>query len=489
MNAAKTGSPEGVKMLLEADADPDTMDPRGMTALAYGIISGNIEVLNLLAPVTLQGSKQIMKMLAQSDLVIEQELQEYLRRIRMQNKTSMIYLLEKSSLYGNEQVLNFLLNKCSTKSRVTKTLSKLAGNPRVIMPKDSLENALKNVVHTDKAKPVEIVKNHCNRKQTDVRDIVKTRGIKPVMKIFDLPKDKSSKNKFKILDKVPKSEEFNYSNLIDQVLSLIKEQYSSSERRLIKYETLIKKFHAQVVHYDGQHLEDNKCPDECRQKVTCGRVRDVLYLLDEIVRKMSEEFPIYCNVIKVVVGSLKEHTKVGTIDETDVQLVLDKEYQKYFEFDSDHHKLRVKKIKEIVDGYEEDLELPEELKHFVTKDGTNNWSWTEKDNFHGYFDVTKYFITFIEQFYNAINSETLTLPKGLQLSTKFVPCEVCKNKDFKTSFYVRCFHDPECEEHAKRRVNPTYKESCDCRNFTSPCLTWSKIGVVLHLELMRMGQF
>ena len=30
-----------------------------------------------------------------------------------------------------------------------------------------------------------------------------------------------------------------------------------------------------------------------------------------------------------------------------------------------------------------------------------------------------------------------------------------------------------------------YKEECRCRNFTSPCLSYSKIGLVLHLEFVN----
>ena len=129
--------------------------------------------------------------------------------------------------------------------------------------------------------------------------------------------------------------------------------------------------------------------------------------------------------------------------------------------------------------------LPDELKPFVTLEGTEDWHWLEKDDYYGYFDSTKYFITFMEQFYKTIESGTLTLPEGLKLSTKFVPCDVCKNEDYKTPLYVRCRHDPGCEEHAKTKDDPSYKESCQCRNFTSPCLSWSKIGVVLHLEFVN----
>ena len=98
MNAAKTGSPEGVAMLLKAGADPNKEDSEGMTALAYGIVSGNINVINLLAPVTTAGVDQIIK-LSQSSLNIEGELEKYLSQIN--DDAKMKLLMEKASLYGN----------------------------------------------------------------------------------------------------------------------------------------------------------------------------------------------------------------------------------------------------------------------------------------------------------------------------------------------------------------------------------------------------
>ena len=43
-------------------------------------------------------------------------------------------------------------------------------------------------------------------------------------------------------------------------------------------------------------------------------------------------------------------------------------------------------------------------------------------------------------------------------------------------------HKPFCKEHMKRKDNPEYVENCDCNEFVSPCLTYTKIGVALHLE-------
>ena len=95
------------------------------------------------------------------------------------------------------------------------------------------------------------------------------------------------------------------------------------------------------------------------------------------------------------------------------------------------------------------------------------------------------FCIFCEVIPQVVESEKLELPKGLHLSTKFVPCEVCKKEVLDTPVYVRCRHDPGCEEHAKKKDDPGYTEMYTCKNYSSPCLTWSKIGVVLHLEFVN----
>merc|ERR1712155_305796 len=56
--------------------------------------------------------------------------------------------------------------------------------------------------------------------------------------------------------------------------------------------------------------------------------------------------------------------------------------------------------------------------------------------------------------------------------------------------YIRCRHNPHCEEHLKRNHNPNYEENCDCRVYTSPCMSYSKIGLVLHLKFVNQdGSF
>ena len=91
-------------------------------------------------------------------------------------------------------------------------------------------------------------------------------------------------------------------------------------------------------------------------------------------------------------------------------------------------------------------------------------------------------LVFVEEFFRIIESGDLELPEGLSpLSTKFSPCQVCENTSHVITRFVRCRHDQDCQEHKKKLTDPEYKETCDCANFTSPCLSLSKIGLVLHL--------
>ena len=111
-------------------------------------------------------------------------------------------------------------------------------------------------------------------------------------------------------------------------------------------------------------------------------------------------------------------------------------------------------------------DLPEELAEFVDEDGT--------------FNTTRYFQTFVNEMHRVIKEKSVELPDGLILSTNFTRCEICRNDEEITPQYMRCRHQPNCEEHKKTRKNPHYKEECDCKVYNLPSLTFSKIGIVIH---------
>ena len=51
---------------------------------------------------------------------------------------------------------------------------------------------------------------------------------------------------------------------------------------------------------------------------------------------------------------------------------------------------------------------------------------------------------------------------------------------------MRCRHKSDCEQHKRCMCEEPSKceclDECGCREYASPSLTWSKVGVVLHLQ-------
>ena len=203
---------------------------------------------------------------------------------------------------------------------------------------------------------------------------------------------------------------------------------------------------------------------------------------------MSRNYKIFGYVKPCVVGSMKEGTKVGDVDEADMTLILDnEEFEKYFEFDAKHQRINVKKIHYKNKGFfgllggGSHLKLRSELKPFiVTSDDL------DRTRYHGYIDAKKFFFTFVEEFYKIVSiDKTLADIFGndnVKLSTSYSPCDTCADRDNVITQYNRCRHEQGCLEHQKTKENKEYMEKCDCKIFTSPCLSYSKIGLVLHLE-------
>ena len=192
-----------------------------------------------------------------------------------------------------------------------------------------------------------------------------------------------------------------------------------------------------------------------------------------MLNKIGEKHPVFQDPDLLTVGSLKEGTKIGFIDEADFALIMNKKYKKgYFEFNSKKQQVELARK----DTYDisrdrqgeryKRSDLPEELAYFVSEDGV--------------FDCTKYFQIFVEEVHKVIEDNSVELPKGLSLTVKFTPCEVCKSTEDITPQYVRCRHKSNCAEHKKKQQNPQYKEKCKCNFFNLPSMSYSKIGVVLH---------
>ena len=94
MNAAKTSSPEAVDLLLKKEpsngakvpADPNMTDKNGRTALAFSFSTNNTQVINTLAEVTTEAGEATIKMLAQSNVKIEGQLEKYVKQMLKNGK-------------------------------------------------------------------------------------------------------------------------------------------------------------------------------------------------------------------------------------------------------------------------------------------------------------------------------------------------------------------------------------------------------------------
>ena len=493
MTAAKTSSTEAVRILLKKDdilnsaavADPNKVDGHGITALDYALKTDNAEIIDILAEVTTVFTENSVKILAQSNVKVVGHLEEYIQRIINQCQDSVKLLLSSATFYGNSQLIEYLLFKAKLK------LS---------------EDCIENVINSDDVKACQLVAQFCKIKQLKIQSkhkkLAKKRGNRAIAGLFEnhgmlsilqntLTKNSDDKeNIIPILKRIPKSEEFLHSNVMENIIHLVMNtEEKIGSIRQIAFQTLLDNLHVPTVHYKREDIIE--CEDKCLQSTTCKRIRDVTNLIDQILNRMSEEFPIFKDVATIVVGSLKEGTKVGGIDEADITLALSETFQNYLTFDKKNQRILVRTYyyENITDVNKIKLELPEALKPFMKdlrpSDIVGMGLPSNISEYFGYIDTNKYFFTFMEEFYKVVASGTLELPDGLVLSTKFTPCTICMNTDNIIPQYIRCKHNPDCEEHLKKVDNPDYEEKCECRNYTSPCMSYSKIGLVLHLQFAQ----
>merc|ERR1719188_203341 len=100
-------------------------------------------------------------------------------------------------------------------------------------------------------------------------------------------------------------------------------------------------------------------------------------LLTHLMKKISEKCSIFSGTEVIIVGSLKENTKISHLDEADCLLVLDSD----------------KRFEDLLEFNEMDQEI------VFIKDRPRN---SELENFRGEnnkFDVKKYFMTFLTSMY------------------------------------------------------------------------------------------
>ena len=80
--------------------------------------------------------------------------------------------------------------------------------------------------------------------------------------------------------------------------------------KVLTYDRLLEKLHVKEVHYK------ENCTKVCLQREKCQAVRESVELIKFLLNKMSEDHdPIFRNTEVVIVGSLKEQSKINDVDE------------------------------------------------------------------------------------------------------------------------------------------------------------------------------
>ena len=273
-----------------------------MTALSFALQTENQEIVEKLASVTTDATnyKNIIPLLASNKkLKIGDEIELLIKRLRKNGQQSL--LLEKSSFFGNEKVLKNLLDN------------------NIGWKKLEIENALKNAIMVDNKDCVQTIKDFWQKEHKkenilteEVESLALERGNTDILIILEIPF--KTQTEFKIpntdldYNKIPKSEEFNYIEVMEKIKNILHETEIQNRKKSVKYEELLKELHVKPVHYI-----DEECEDQCPQKKTCARIREVTKLLDQIMKKMAEKFKIFEGSQQIVVGSLKEQSKIGGI--------------------------------------------------------------------------------------------------------------------------------------------------------------------------------
>ena len=372
MIAAKVSYEEIVKLFLSKDADMNKVDKNGVPALGYALKAGNAKIQKMLAK-TSHGLEQCVSFICQENIPVDKEVEVFVKKLLSEGEKCSF--LETASFYGSPNLLDYLLNKTNEK-----------------WDERNISTALKNGILSDNAEACEIIHAYCKKLEieisNDLRSLVTARGKMNIVKIFGL--QVARKKNQKTLVTIPKTKEFMYVDLLtEQILPLVKEA-SLSSNGLVRFDTFIEKLHVEDIHYSPA-----TCPDACKQQPTCRRIRDVLKLLKDVMKKMGEEYPIFENARIICVGSLKEGTKIGRVDEVDITLSLSDEFERNLIFDEKEQRIKIIRTKrEMVQR----IEIPNELKSFVTERNGVNWEYC------GYFDEKKYFFTFMERFYSIIQS-------------------------------------------------------------------------------------
>lgn len=449
MSAAHSAQDETVSLLLSMGASPDKTSNNGRTALIFAIQSKCETTINLLAPVTQVNLGGALEFLARDKIeVMTEELRQLVERAA-QDREAAIKGLYSAAMFGSSFMIEMI-------AQYTKDLS-ISEAKKVKIWMEAVKSDSKATVSA----LLPLLPNPPLKAIT----LARKRGVPGVVRLL-LPdtkvegeeerealRDAVLANTAELLDQMPRDVEFTYNNKMEKLKLLL------TSSTMVPYTTLLENLHLPKAHY-----EEATCPMVCGQKQNCHRIRETMSLVDLIVAELGKRFKVFEGMDIAMIGSTREGSRAFFYDEVDVHLSLNKDFKKFSYFDAKQMVLKRDPSR---------AENPEDCDKYF-----------DKNNF---LKPDLYFHDFVASVHSIIS--TLELPEDLTmlpLTTSFTPCTRCMTTKHKGLQVMRCRHKADCEQHKRCRCEEPSKckclDECGCREYASPSLTWSKVGVVLHLQ-------
>ena len=447
MAAALTGSDATVAALLARGARPDSTDDNGQTALVAAIQSGVSLTIALLAPVTNTGLGKALGFLARDQVSMSPPATRELVERAARDPETALEGLEWAVMWGAGEMVEILTQGWTSDSLNVQLAQKL----------------LRDAVLSDCRKTCGAILALCQSVPVEVVELAVQRGMEDVFPGWqDDGEEKKEKMKHAIigktatiLERLPKSREIAYCNPISQLVPLLPP--SSSSPQTVPFSILLSALLQPEVHTIGQ------CPHDCPQTRACTRMREVLNLAKCILELVAREDKIFAGAKPQIVGSVKENSRLFSLDETDLYVSLPDVHKNYCQFNPEKQELRVTGIGQ----------------NYVRSNG--------KFNTHMYF--TNY-LTFVEHAINTINladgyndDDGQHHPFTMEpLSTSYHPCLPCMEISEGRAQARRCHHREDCQPHREGEGECrqgckdvcevfSHQKTCQCQEYTSPSLT------------------
>ena len=457
MTAARAAADETVSTLLSLGASPDNTDHGGTTALSLAIESKCISTIDLLAPVTNARLGRSLVKLACEKVKISHEVEKMLKRAA-QDYQSALLGLQGAAAFGSSQILSKLLNHIDVSS----------------IPEWSKVDLMIKAVESDCKDTAKVLLPLLNSIPEEILSLVRKRAVPEMVCLFmsedeaevavekAVLKDAVINQTAKLLDQIPRDVEFTYNNKFTKLKPLI-------NNPTVPYEHLLEQLHLPKLHIGDRKTrklqeKEAECPASCRQRLNCKRMREALDLVHIIAFKLGEVEEVFKELNVSLIGSTSEGSRAFFYDEMDVHLSLNKKFKAFSIFDDEEQVLFRDPTK---------ADVPDFLDQFFDEDNV--------------LKAKHLFFHFVISVYAVMS--TLVLPTEftmLPLKMSHVPCLKCMARGPSGLQVKRCQHKTDCKQHKDCTCSDQSicdcSEQCRCREYGSPSLTWSKVGVVLHLQ-------